>query len=169
MSCEVERMNYGGMLVSHLNCSAHSNVLQQISQHYRQLQGAVGELGRVGQEGSWEGEVVYSVSGMSALGSGREAELSREGECCAWAPSAPEQRCSAGWQTQCSESAGTLVGAHSGCEDGTNCFLAFCFSFKREVPLFSAIKGSYWCPFSLKALDCLWQTIQLSKHHYQGR
>lgn len=94
---------------------------------------------------------MHSVSGMSALGSGREAELSGEGERCAWAPSAPEQCCTAGWQTQCSESAGTLVGTHSGCEDGTNCFLAFCFAFKREVPLFFGFKRKLLVPFFPKS------------------
>ena len=54
MSCKVERMNYERMLICpvvRVNYSIYLNVLQQLSLHYMQLQGTVGELGRGGTGG----------------------------------------------------------------------------------------------------------------------
>lgn len=178
MSCEVERMNYGRMLVSpvvRMNCSVYSNVLQRLSQHYTQLQGTVGELGRDGTGGQLWREVLCCVVsvGFQLRTPGREGrDLSEKANAVCRLREKRGQRPRAALHWKVTDTTFSKCRAIYGGRswvwiwDKGSCFSVFCFAFKREVPLFSTIKGSYWNPFPLKALDCLWQTIHPSKRHY---
>lgn len=119
------------------------------------LHAAPGNTGRTGgrrdRRAAVKGRCCVFVSGMSE---GGRAEISRgrrvlcEGSGRSWLRRRVTDTMLA--------SAGPLVGAGSGCEYGTNAAACRHFALlSKEKFLFSAMKGSFWCLFPLKALDCL--------------